>query len=601
MRPLAPIAFALALTLTSPLPPHRPARRRRRPTTTGTCASSSRASPCSGPTRAAPRRRSSTCPSCPATVSGRMPAAAPSSCSPTRPCVRLDRRSKLDYSGHEEERDERIVLRLWSGSLLLRGRERRAAHFEVETPGGTVLPREQSLVRVDVDAGEARVSVYEGEALLDDGRSRVPLAEGERTYARGGESAADPTRFDRNEQDDFAQWDQDRESEARWASGSGQLPEELEAYEGELEGNGDWRYEASVGNVWVPQVQVGWTPYSNGHWSWTAYGWTWIPYERWGWAPHHYGSWGHSASFGWYWVPGRTWGPAWVNWAVGGGYVGWCPTGPHGRAAVGWGHHGGGFGNSAGNHCGHAVPRRTLRPRARTGMERRAQWPARSPRQPRERPPARRPHRPGIAACRRERSPASHSRRSAAGRRPRRAARGFDPAAAGRLRARALGRQQDDRPRSVDARLRTAARRRRGRPLRHGAGARGGASRERGPRRIRRDGLCRPGGRQHRRDWQPTRHGPHPIGAVVQADRGKPCRRQRDDHAGHGRRRRRAGCRSLRRSPAPCAGTIDRRRAVGRWRVGRRRGCASARGRSLAAVLAAGPSRRGGAGSHERR
>jgi hypothetical protein len=74
--------------------------------------------------------------------------------------VRLDRRSKLDYSGHEEERDERIVLRLWSGSLMLRGRERSAAQFEIETPGGTVVVRERSLVRVDVDAGEARVSVH---------------------------------------------------------------------------------------------------------------------------------------------------------------------------------------------------------------------------------------------------------------------------------------------------------------------------------------------------------------------------------------------------------------------------------------------------------
>ena len=36
--------------------------------------------------------------------------------------VRLDRRSKLDYAGHEEGQDERIVLRLWSGSAIVRVR-----------------------------------------------------------------------------------------------------------------------------------------------------------------------------------------------------------------------------------------------------------------------------------------------------------------------------------------------------------------------------------------------------------------------------------------------------------------------------------------------
>ena len=79
--------------------------------------------------------------------------------------------------------------------------------------------------------------------------------------------------------------------------------------------------------MWSPRVAAGWSPYSNGYWSWTPYGWTWIPNEPWGWAPFHYGRWGFSAGFGWYWAPGRTWGPGWVSWGVGNGYVGWCPLG----------------------------------------------------------------------------------------------------------------------------------------------------------------------------------------------------------------------------------------------------------------------------------
>ena len=257
--------------------------------------------------------------------------------------VRLDRRSKLDYSGHEEGEDERVVLRLWSGSTLVRVRTQDFARFEVETPAGTVQALDRGMLRVDVEAGETRVSVYAGEAVLDDGRRRVRLAAGERTFARWGAQAEEPRRFDpAGEDDDFARWDGMRESEERWAARSSEyLPDELDAYAGEFERNGQWQYEGAVGNVWVPRVEVGWQPYSNGRWAWTPYGYTWVPYERWGWAPSHYGRWGLSASFGWYWVPGRTWGPGWVSWAVGGGYVGWCPLGWRDQPVRPWGHHSG--------------------------------------------------------------------------------------------------------------------------------------------------------------------------------------------------------------------------------------------------------------------
>ena len=102
--------------------------------------------------------------------------------------VRLDSRSKLDYSGHEEGQDERIVLRLWSGSLIARVRTSEAARFEIETPAGSVELLDQAMVRVDVEAGETRVSAYRGEAVLDDGRGRVRLSSGERTRGALGRS-----------------------------------------------------------------------------------------------------------------------------------------------------------------------------------------------------------------------------------------------------------------------------------------------------------------------------------------------------------------------------------------------------------------------------
>jgi hypothetical protein len=249
--------------------------------------------------------------------------------------VRLDRASKLDYAGDD---GEHAFLRLWSGSLMLHSRGVDVSRVEVETPSGMVQDLEQGLVRVDVSGGEARISVYAGEAAFNDGQGEVRLAAGERTWARWGERASEPERFDRSEADAFVQWDAERDSQERWAAASSSpyLPPDLEPYAGEFDRNGSWHLDASVGYVWTPYVTAGWQPYSNGYWDWTPYGWTWIPYESWGWVPSHYGRWGFSASLGWYWVPGRTWGAAWVSWGVGDGYVTWCPLGRHDRPVTPW-------------------------------------------------------------------------------------------------------------------------------------------------------------------------------------------------------------------------------------------------------------------------
>jgi FecR protein len=257
--------------------------------------------------------------------------------------LRLDSRGKLDYLTHDEARGEKIVLKLWSGGLYLRTRgERGGSAVEIETPAGLVETHDRGTYRIDVEAGETRLSVYEGEAVLDGGGRRVAVDAGQRAYVRRGEEPERPQSFDNREEDEFAAWDRERQGRETFVDGGRRyLPEELSAYSGELESNGAWRHEASVGYVWQPYVEAGWAPYTRGRWSWTSYGWTWIPGERWGWAPFHYGRWGQSASFGWYWIPGRSWGPAWVSWASGGDYVGWCPLGWRDRPVHGWGGSGG--------------------------------------------------------------------------------------------------------------------------------------------------------------------------------------------------------------------------------------------------------------------
>ena len=150
--------------------------------------------------------------------------------------LRLDRGSKLDYVAHEEgdERagDPAALVRL-ADVHPVEGRG--AAEFVVETPGGVLVPQRRGVYRVDVDAGETRVSVYEGEAVLEADR-RLTLRAGERAFARGGEAYGEAETFDRAEADDFARWDAERYAETRVAQADvpEYLPEDITPYAGEL-------------------------------------------------------------------------------------------------------------------------------------------------------------------------------------------------------------------------------------------------------------------------------------------------------------------------------------------------------------------------------
>jgi uncharacterized protein DUF6600/FecR-like protein len=242
--------------------------------------------------------------------------------------LRLDSRSKLDYVSQDGGRRERAVLRLWSGALILHTRDqKRSPDFIVESPEGVLEPNERGVYRLDVQPGEARVAVFDGEAAVEANR-RVRVSRGQQLIVREGEPYAGPEPISGADADDtFARWDRDLEEQLAYADGRRPeyLPEEVAPYASDFDTYGSWRVEGDYGSVWYPRVNVGWAPYSHGHWAWTAYGWTWIPTERWGWATSHYGRWGYND--GWFWIPGRSWGAAWVNWSAGGDYVGWCPLG----------------------------------------------------------------------------------------------------------------------------------------------------------------------------------------------------------------------------------------------------------------------------------
>ena len=92
---------------------------------------------------------------------------------------------------------------------------------------------------------------------------------------------------------------------------------------------GTWVDNPQYGYVWLPSVEVGFTPYgSNGYWTLTDAGWTCVSNYPWGWAPFHYGRWYTDPMYGPLWVPGEEWGPGWVTWRQSEGYYGWAPIRP---------------------------------------------------------------------------------------------------------------------------------------------------------------------------------------------------------------------------------------------------------------------------------
>ncbi len=88
---------------------------------------------------------------------------------------------------------------------------------------------------------------------------------------------------------------------------------------------GTWYDDAVYGYVFAPADPY-YTPYSNGFWKYTQFGWTWISNDAFGWATDHYGRWVWRNR--WVWKPDTQWGPAWVQWREGdNGYIGWAPLG----------------------------------------------------------------------------------------------------------------------------------------------------------------------------------------------------------------------------------------------------------------------------------
>lgn len=107
-----------------------------------------------------------------------------------------------------------------------------------------------------------------------------------------------------------------------------------------LSPHGEWIELEPNYIVWRPTfVGRNWSPYNEGRWVYTSYGWHWDSYEPFGWAVYHYGRWFYDDWYGWVWTPGYEWAPAWVEFRYDDIYIGWAPLPPYAEFRPGIGIH----------------------------------------------------------------------------------------------------------------------------------------------------------------------------------------------------------------------------------------------------------------------
>lgn len=187
--------------------------------------------------------------------------------------------------------DDRITqLQLTQGGLNVRVRRLQPGQtFEVATPNLALSLRQAGTYRIEVDPENdaTTITVRSGQAeVFGDGFAHI--LDARRSYRFTGTDL-------RQEQmgtprlDEFDDWANERDRLYDNSSSARYVSQDVVGYQ-DLDANGNWRVDATYGNVWFPaRVSLGWAPYRDGHWSWIhPWGWTWVDDAPWGFAVSHY-------------------------------------------------------------------------------------------------------------------------------------------------------------------------------------------------------------------------------------------------------------------------------------------------------------------------
>ncbi len=232
-----------------------------------------------------------------------------------------------------------------SGSLSLHVRRMfDGDSWEVDTPNGAVTLLRTGSYRINTDASNnaTMVTVRGGDVEITANGQSFPVHTGQTAYFDN--SGNPPDVQDANQPDDFDSFIIERDRLENVPISQYVSPDMI-GYE-DLVANGEWITTPEYGAIWIPRVEVGWTPYHDGYWAWVdPWGWTWVDAQPWGFAPFHYGRWAY-VNNRWGWCPGVVservyYAPALVAFVGGGGFsvgvsvggggglVGWFPLGPN--------------------------------------------------------------------------------------------------------------------------------------------------------------------------------------------------------------------------------------------------------------------------------
>ncbi|CAM5582886.1 DUF6600 domain-containing protein [Rhodanobacter lindaniclasticus] len=239
--------------------------------------------------------------------------------------------------------DEQLAqIELTQGTLSLSVRQLdQGQSYEIDTPTVALVIDQPGRVRVDIDGGATRVTVFDGKATVYGENDAQRDVFAGRSYRFIDSSLAAIAISDIDGGDDFDAWVEQRDQRYAQSRSSQYVSPEVVGYQ-DLDHYGEWQDDSDYGPVWYPgNVAVDWAPYRDGRWAYIApWGWTWIDAMPWGYAPYHYGRWAHTHR-GWGWIPGPRYArpiyaPALVAFVGGGGFsvgigsgpVGWFPLGP---------------------------------------------------------------------------------------------------------------------------------------------------------------------------------------------------------------------------------------------------------------------------------
>src|SRR3989441_4677798 len=245
--------------------------------------------------------------------------------------TRLDVRNLADIANQYGSTD---LFALESGAMRIEIPEfdSKNKSYRVDTEAGSVYLLSGGSFRIEIDDGSATLYSFRGVAELSGDDGSVLVRTGERSSVQAGTIPSDPRRFNTARLDGFDRFVESRQEAYLRHDESGppqniveEVPDEVHPYMNELSFYGSWRTVPDYGWVWRPIYTGSWGPYINGYWTWCPTGWVWVSYDPWGWAPYHFGRWDFVVDVGWVWIPGRIWSGAWVSFAVGPSYIGWCP------------------------------------------------------------------------------------------------------------------------------------------------------------------------------------------------------------------------------------------------------------------------------------